>query len=455
MSAAEQKVKKLARLPSNCICPNCGTHKQFGFSTVCIKFHTFVCNHCKSSHQAISHRCKSLTMSSWTDAEAAELEAKGNDYARRTWLKNAPPVGTNRRPKEGDSIDVFKQFVVDAYEHRKYYGEDTGAVTAPAPQGVAAAVPVAQAPPPTRRPIQQPRNRPPAPAPAPAAADLLDFSASTPAPAPASFQADFDAFASSAPAPADGGSSFGFISGTPAAAPAPSPAPASSNTGSSFGFISSPPAAAPAQPPASAPSQSGFGFISKPPAAPSAPAPSGNDDFASFAGMSISSSPAPAPMPMGQKKPVMSSSSQKGSLISSSMGTMPSGSTQQGMNFGQSMQGGFGGGGNMSNSGFGNGMMGMNNNNMSQQQQMMMMQQQQQMRMQQQGIQMSNNMMGSMPMNNNMMGGGGMGIGMMTPQQMMNFGGQQQPGGKSKNADTMSSLSMSGMDVTAWTTGKK
>lgn len=121
------KGEKACPSSGNSVCANCGTSKKFGFSTVCIKFYTFVCNNCKSSHQAISHRCKSLTMSSWTDAEVAELEAKGNDHARRTWLKNAPPPGTNGRPKEGDHVDVFKRFVVDVYEKRRYYGPDDGA----------------------------------------------------------------------------------------------------------------------------------------------------------------------------------------------------------------------------------------------------------------------------------------------------------------------------------------
>ena len=49
MADAEAAVKKLARLPGNTICPNCGTQKKFGFSTVCIKYLTFVCNYCKSS----------------------------------------------------------------------------------------------------------------------------------------------------------------------------------------------------------------------------------------------------------------------------------------------------------------------------------------------------------------------------------------------------------------------
>ena len=39
---AEAAVKKLAKLPGNTICPNCGTQKKFGFGTVCIKYLTFV-----------------------------------------------------------------------------------------------------------------------------------------------------------------------------------------------------------------------------------------------------------------------------------------------------------------------------------------------------------------------------------------------------------------------------
>jgi Putative GTPase activating protein for Arf len=130
MTAAEDKVKRLAKLKCNTICPNCGTEKKFGFTTVCIKFFTFVCNECKSSHQAISHRCKSLTMSSWTDEEVSELERKGNDYCRRTWLKNAPPYGTSGRPQSGSDLAVYKRFVVDVYEQKRYYGADGELVAA-------------------------------------------------------------------------------------------------------------------------------------------------------------------------------------------------------------------------------------------------------------------------------------------------------------------------------------
>ncbi|KAL3787499.1 hypothetical protein ACHAWO_003449 [Cyclotella atomus] len=119
----EAAVKHLSRLPGNTICPNCGTTSKYGFSTVCIKYLTFVCNSCKTSHQAISHRCKSLTMSSWDTGEVLQLKTHGNEYARKVWLGKAPPIGEGGRPREGGDINLFKRFVVDVYEKKRYYVE--------------------------------------------------------------------------------------------------------------------------------------------------------------------------------------------------------------------------------------------------------------------------------------------------------------------------------------------
>jgi hypothetical protein len=457
LTAAEKKVRKLCRVPGNCQCANCGTVKKLGFSTVCIKFHTFVCNNCKSSHQAISHRCKSLTMSSWTDAEVGELQRKGNDHARRTWLKTAPPPGTAGRPREGDHVDLFKRFVVDVYERKKFYGPDDG----PQQQqqhlpaaGVTTAIPLSQPPAQTRqRPhVRAPVAVPPVAAPAPApVADLLDFAAApqTAAPSTATFEANFDAFqpTPAAPAPASSQSAFGFISPPPAdAAPATAGvAPAAAQSG--FGFIKAPPAAAPSAP---AVSGSGFGFISSPPAAATPAAPNSNKDFADFSGMS-SSTTAPAP---AVKKPVMSNSgTQNASLISSMSMPASGGQPQFGNsnmnNFGMQQQG-FGGGGQPQMMMTQPNMMGMPQ---QQQQQQMMMQQNM---MAQQGM-MQQNMMGS---NNNMMMGGmnnnGMRTMMMNQQQpMMGFGGQgQQMGGMNNNMnEAMNSLNMNVSSMSAWSTG--
>ncbi|GAX15320.1 hypothetical protein FisN_8Lh395 [Fistulifera solaris] len=124
----EDRVRQLAK--QNTTCPNCHQTKKFGFGTICIKFHTFVCNECKTSHQAVSHRCKSITMSSWTHEEVDELERKGNAYCEATWLAKAPPVGQGGRPTTGSSIEVFKRFVMDAYEDKRYFSEQPVASTA-------------------------------------------------------------------------------------------------------------------------------------------------------------------------------------------------------------------------------------------------------------------------------------------------------------------------------------
>ena len=48
-------------------------------------------------------------MSTWTESEVEALRMTGNDVARETWLANAPSIGTNGRPKEGDSIVRYKK----------------------------------------------------------------------------------------------------------------------------------------------------------------------------------------------------------------------------------------------------------------------------------------------------------------------------------------------------------
>ena len=336
LSVAEQKVRKLARDPANCTCANCGTYKKFGFGTVCIKFHTFVCNNCKSSHQAISHRCKSLTMSSWTDAEVAELEQKGNDFARRTWLKNAPPVGSGGRPKEGDDVNVFKRFVVEVYENRRFYGEDNGGHAAPAASShsVAFAVP-ASTPSSKSAPSLAWQTLPKSPAPpvrtpapvAPAVGDLLDFASPIPAPAattPVSANfANFDAFDTSTPVPVSNQTLNGNIYAFSTALPSSdvSAATVKNSSSSSFSFISPPPVAAKASEPSS------FSFIQAPTPSPAA---TGFDAFADFSGMTTPAQVNPTSDSTRQEqskksimgstpKPVMGNMAlnEKGSLISS------------------------------------------------------------------------------------------------------------------------------------------
>ena len=461
-TAAEKLVKELARKPSNTVCANCGTHKKFGFSTVCIKYYTFVCNNCKSSHQAISHRCKSLTMSSWTDKEVADLKRKGNDYARRTWLKNAPPVGQGGRPKEGDSVDVFKRFVVEAYERKKYYGEDEGAAPAhsnPAP----AAAPRISARATTRAPVRKAVLPPAAPPVAPVA-DLLDFTSTTSVSTNNKFGTDFDAFAPSTPSvlgpsagatsatapiqndyfqpyatqaiPISHGSSFNFInksnSTTPITVPPASKVPAikkpvmnnhgttqasvvSNSPSSSSGFTANFDAfASSSSVPGSVPSTSAAAiqndFVQPNKARITTTSNSSSFNFIN----NNSTTPTLAPAVPAIKKLVMnnSSMSQTSSLISSmNMPACTSNTQQQGLHNNIAMGGmGWNNNNNMANNDNPNAFGGMGNMN--------------QTMMQQQQMNMMNGMMNGMHLNNNRMGMGMMGknnmmMGNNNPMMMM------------------------------------
>lgn len=66
-------------------------------------------------------------MSNWTMEEVNRLtdgRSGGNAAALHTWLQNAPAYGGKypggARPKQGDRVEVFKQFVLDCYEHGKF-----------------------------------------------------------------------------------------------------------------------------------------------------------------------------------------------------------------------------------------------------------------------------------------------------------------------------------------------
>ncbi|KAL7577688.1 hypothetical protein ACA910_015199 [Epithemia clementina (nom. ined.)] len=422
-SPAETAVKKLARLEGNTVCPNCGTHKKFGFSTVCMKYLTFVCNHCKSSHQAISHRCKSLTMSSWTEGEVLQLKKAGNDVARATWVARAPPIGTQGRPKEGDSLDIFKAFIVDVYERKRYYSEGGQAAavgvplgrqtsTQPPPQQQQQQQHPPPPPPQTSRPTPPPQPvAPPAPPPPPPSVDLFSFDSAPAAPSNSFFAGNSgeDPFAPSA---GGGNNAMSF-------ATFDNPSESNNNNNPiSFGDFESHTALTPATP-APAP----FSFDPFTGASSQGSGGGSNSDFGEFSGFSSytsttnfganASATAPAPV---DKKPIMNSAntSAQSAMISNMSAQQP----QQ-----------------------------------QQQQQMRMMQQQQQMRMmmsmqnQQGGMMMGSNPMmmmaanggvmdnmgGGMGMNNigggmgiNSLGGGGGGMSTMMMQQPSPFAQQQQ-----------------------------
>jgi len=135
----EKELNAIRREPANKVCPNCQKEDKMGFDAVCWAFKSFVCSTCKSSHQAFSHRCKSVRMSNWSQAEVNALKTEnggGNANCTGTWLGNLESRG-GRRPRVGDEEKVFKQFIDAAYNQRAYYKEG-GAPAAPAAQAALA-----------------------------------------------------------------------------------------------------------------------------------------------------------------------------------------------------------------------------------------------------------------------------------------------------------------------------
>jgi hypothetical protein len=270
---------------------------MFGFKSVCSKFGTFVCDGCKSAHQGISHRCKTIGQASFTP-EDIELLRRGNDYAEKAWLGRLTRAQICAMAPKGNPPAIeWQAWIMKVYERKEFYVDLPDYTPIPLPgEGGGAAAEDPNRPLTARekaelrrkgkisgggRGVQKsdipasPRAAAPvaaapvaaAPAPAPQVDLMGGFGAPAPAPAPPS---GFGAPAAAAPAASFGGQAFGAPA--PAAAPvdtasmlsgfgAPAPAPAPPAAGGFGGFG------------APAPAPSGFGFMQGAPPAGQGPTP--------------------------------------------------------------------------------------------------------------------------------------------------------------------------------------
>ncbi len=118
-------LNKLRRIETNRHCGTCNAYDRLGFGAVCVKFQIFVCSECKSAHQSYSHRCKSVTMSNWNQAEVeALMDANngGNAHNRATYLARLPH-DSPLIPQKGGHPNDFKQFVQAVYNEGRWYNE--------------------------------------------------------------------------------------------------------------------------------------------------------------------------------------------------------------------------------------------------------------------------------------------------------------------------------------------
>ncbi|XP_074898310.1 arf-GAP domain and FG repeat-containing protein 2 isoform X1 [Buteo buteo] len=279
------------------------------------------------------HRVKSISMTTFTEAEVLFLQARGNEACRRVWLGTFD-TRNSLLPDSRDPQKV-KEFLQEKYEKKRWY---VAPETAKTPQSAAAE------PAPTQPllgdagMLLQPRpapHRPPQPA-RKASTDLLadiggdPFAAPQPAPAFAAFPGfpgpalpraafpSFDAFGAGPGAPAFGGAAPPFH-----APPAPTggaaarggatsvPPPEGGASASLFGTLRPPPALPP--PP--------YGGYTNPFAAPAAPRPSTNP-FQSN-GPAASAAFAAPPVPEGFPSPFQADGSPFGAFNVAKASTNP------------------------------------------------------------------------------------------------------------------------------------
>ncbi|XP_064293718.1 arf-GAP domain and FG repeat-containing protein 2 isoform X1 [Phalacrocorax carbo] len=273
--------------PANRLCFECG---QRGVTYVDITVGSLVCTGCSGALRGLNppHRVKSISMTTFTEAEVLFLQAHGNEACRRVWLGTFD-ARTSLLPDSHDPQKV-KEFLQEKYEKKRWYV---------APEQVKPPQSAAAEPAPTQPllgdagTLLQPRpapHRPPQPA-RKTSTDLLadiggdPFAAPQPAPAFAAFPGfpgpappraafpNFDAFGArpgapafgeaappfhTPPAPAGGAAAWGGASTVP-----PSGGGASASL---FGTLQ-PPQALPPPP---------YGGYTNPFVAPSAPQPSTN-----------------------------------------------------------------------------------------------------------------------------------------------------------------------------------
>ncbi|GAB0201175.1 arf-GAP domain and FG repeat-containing protein 2 [Grus japonensis] len=281
-----------------------------GVTYVDITVGSLVCTGCSGALRGLNppHRVKSISMTTFTEAEVLFLQARGNEVCRRVWLGTFDPR-TSLLPDSRDPQKV-KEFLQEKYEKKRWYV----ALEQAKPPQTAATEPA-----PTQPllgdagTLLQPRpvpHRPPQPA-RKASTDLLadiggdPFATPQPAPAFATFPGpaqphaafpNFDAFGAGQGASAFGGAAPPFH--TP---PAPTggsavqggatsvPPPGGGASASLFGTLQPPPALPP--PP--------YGGYTNPFTAPATPRPSTNpfQSNGPAAGAAFTTPPVPGGFP--------------------------------------------------------------------------------------------------------------------------------------------------------------
>ncbi|XP_030093514.2 arf-GAP domain and FG repeat-containing protein 2 isoform X5 [Serinus canaria] len=215
-----RRVRELvSSVPANRLCFECG---QRGVTYVDISVGSLVCTGCSGALRGLNppHRVKSISMTTFSEAEVLFLQAHGNEACRRVWLGTFDPR-TSLLPDSHDPQKV-KEFLQEKYEKKRWYVAPEQAKERVNPPQSTAAEPR----PPQPLPGDTGTRPQPRPAARKASTDLLadiggdPFASPAPAPAFAAFPGGVAAQGVATPVPPTGGgasvSPFGTLRDPPA-----------------------------------------------------------------------------------------------------------------------------------------------------------------------------------------------------------------------------------------------
>ncbi|XP_027568201.2 arf-GAP domain and FG repeat-containing protein 2 [Pipra filicauda] len=114
-----RRVRELvSAAPANRLCFECG---QRGVTYVDISVGSLVCTACSGALRGLNppHRVKSISMTTFSEAEVLFLQERGNEACRRVWLGTFDPR-ISELPDSRDPQKV-KEFLQEKYEKKRWY----------------------------------------------------------------------------------------------------------------------------------------------------------------------------------------------------------------------------------------------------------------------------------------------------------------------------------------------
>lgn len=112
----QEEVKKLALLPENRVCMDCGLKST---PYVVPELGIFVCSFCAGIHREFQRRAVGITVTNFKEHELNKLKNMGNEKAKSIWRATWNPQ-TDPKPTP-NSASAIKDFIYKTYTEKRWY----------------------------------------------------------------------------------------------------------------------------------------------------------------------------------------------------------------------------------------------------------------------------------------------------------------------------------------------